>query len=116
MEENLEEIQKIIESLDNIEKLIDRIIINEDFETLPKILDQRKKILEKMAIYSSSDLIQNRINKLLNDDKKRIIEIQNEMGKIKNQLKTANTGRRAIKNGYMKIQEEFSKRRFNSNG
>ncbi|WGS65479.1 coiled-coil domain-containing protein [Marinitoga aeolica] len=116
MEENSEEIKNLIEDLNKIENLIDRIILNEDFETLPKILEQRKKILDKMVKYSSSLLIKNRVEKLTEDDKKRINKIKSEMEKVKKQIKTANKGKVAIKNGYMKIQEEISRRRFNSNG
>ncbi|WP_129409835.1 hypothetical protein [Marinitoga lauensis] len=116
MEENSEEIKNLIEDLNKIENLIDRIIVNGDFETLPKILDQRKKILEKMTNFSSNELIQNRIDKLLKIDEARINTIKNEMEKIKSQLKTTNIGKKAIKHGYMKIQEEFTRRKFNSNG
>ncbi|KAF2956104.1 hypothetical protein [Marinitoga sp. 38H-ov] len=115
-DENIKDIKILIENLDKIENLIDRIIYNGDFETLPKILDQRKSILEKMLIFSSSQLIQDRIDKLLEDDKKRIEIIKPEMEKIKQMLKTTNKGKIAIKNGYMKVQDEVAKRRFNSNG
>jgi lauroyl/myristoyl acyltransferase len=110
------DIKRLIEDLDKIENLIDRIIHNGDFETLPKILDQRKSILEKMVIFSSSQLIQDRVNKLLEDDKKRVEIIKPEMEKIRQLLKTTNRGKTAIKNGYMKVQDEVAKRRFNSNG
>ncbi|OQY10073.1 MAG: hypothetical protein B6I29_02230 [Marinitoga sp. 4572_148] len=116
MEENFEDIQKLIENLNKIENLIDRIITNEDFETLPSILEERKKLLEKMVKYASSQSIQDRIDIMLKDDERRMNKMQTEMKKIKNQLKTTNTGKKAIKHGYMKIQEEFSRRRFNSNG
>ncbi|SHF19784.1 hypothetical protein SAMN02745164_01985 [Marinitoga hydrogenitolerans DSM 16785] len=116
MNENSNEINSLIAELDKIEGLINRIIQNEDFETLPKILEQRKKILEKMALFSEEKIIQDRIEKLLNDDNIKMEKIKKDMEKIKQQLKTANKGKIAIKNGYMKIQEEVSKRKFNSNG
>ncbi|NUU99177.1 hypothetical protein XO12_03340 [Marinitoga sp. 1154] len=114
--ENIKEVKELIENLDNLEKLIDRIILNEDYEVLPRILEQRKTVLQKMERFSTSDLIINRVKKLLEDDKKRMDKIKPEMEKIKNQLKTTNKGKLAIKNGYMKVQEEITKRRFNSNG
>jgi 6-pyruvoyl-tetrahydropterin synthase len=116
MEENYEEINNLIMDLDKIENLIDRIILNGDFETLPKILEQRKKILEKMTTFAYSDLIKNRVMKVIEDDQERINKIKPEMESLKNQLKITNKGKVAIKNGYLKVQEEFIKRKFNSNG
>ncbi|NUU96029.1 hypothetical protein XO10_07040 [Marinitoga sp. 1135] len=114
--ENLKEISLLIEELEKIESLIDRMIKNEDYETMPKILEQRKKILEKMLPFADNEKIKEKALFILEKDKERINHIKPEMEKIKKLLKTTNKGKIAIKNGYMKVNEEISRRKFNSNG
>jgi len=116
----MEEILEILEKTLLITKEINKYLEN-DTDKISDLLDEREKLLLKIQDKKETHILNPAETKIIEEINKQEEEIRekikNEMASLRNQANKVKTGNRAIKNGYMKINEEFRvKRDFSGRG
>lgn len=114
--------EKALEILIKIEdcskKALDTII-NENFESLPPVLECRSNLIALLAKAQSADLetekaVLHRIEKL---ESKMLEILKNNTNETKDSINTVTKGKKAIKNGYFKSKMGYEKNnRFSKRG
>lgn len=115
---------KIDETLEEILRttvMVRNCIERDDIEKIDDILDLRQDLLESIQDELKNHVLSETGLKIVDNirlEEDRIREIaRKEMEELRNQANNVKLGAKAIKNGYMKINEEFRvKRDFSGRG
>ena len=86
-------------------------IINEKFELLPSILDQRGELISLLdkaqsTYFENEKTVLHRIEKL---ESKMLEHLKNSTTETKHSINTVSKGKKAVKNGYFKSKNEYDK-------
>ncbi|HOB16199.1 MAG TPA: hypothetical protein PK894_01690 [Defluviitoga sp.] len=101
------ELEFIISEIEKIESVLDNLIKNSDFEELSKSLDRRYALLEQLEDYKTDPRVLTFVNDILEKDIHRHNLIKEQIEKLKNNQLEIQKSKKAMKNGYLKVEEEI---------
>lgn len=116
MSELNNEILKVINELELIEKKLDSDIEKEDFIHYNSLLESRMKTFKKMENFLENDNVKGILKNILEKDKKRTELINEKLNKLKGDQLNIQKGKNAIKKGYYNVQEGLRRKKIDKSG
>jgi len=109
-------IEEIISKINKKEKILDDSLKNDDFETFSKTLEERFELLKQLEPFKTETAVKNTIENILKRDSERSKSIKEKMKKIKVDQFNVQVSKKAMKKGYLKIEESMSRHKINKSG
>jgi len=109
-------IEEIISKINKKEETLDDLLKNDDFETLSKTLEERFELLKQLEPFKTETAVKNVIENILKKDSERSKSIEEKMRKIKGDQFNVQMSKKAMKKGYLKIEESISRHKINKSG
>jgi len=109
-------IEEIISKINQKEKILDDSLKNDDFEAFSKSLEERFKLLKQLEPFKNEMTVKNVTESILKKDSERSKTIEDKMRKIKVDQFNVQTSKKAMKKGYLKIEESISRHKINKSG
>jgi succinate dehydrogenase/fumarate reductase flavoprotein subunit len=109
-------IEEIISKINKKEETLDDSLKNDDFETLSKTLEERFELLKQLEPFKTETAVKNVIENILKKDSERSKSIEEKMRKIKGDQFNVQMSKKAMKKGYLKIEESISRHKINKSG
>ncbi|PNR97887.1 hypothetical protein X927_10400 [Petrotoga mexicana DSM 14811] len=109
-------IEEIISKINKTEEILDGSLKNNDFETFSKTLEERFELLKQLEPFRTEITVKNIIENILKKDSERSKSIEKKMRKIKDDQFNVQVSKKAMKKGYLKIEESMSRHKINKSG
>lgn len=110
------EIEEYLKQISKIEESLDESLKKEDFDIFSKFLENRYEILKKLEQFKDNPSVKNMTDKILKKDKERSQIINNKIESLKENQLTVQSSKKAMKNGYLKVEESIARHRINKSG
>jgi hypothetical protein len=111
-----EEIESIISEIEKIENNLDDSIKNSDFEEFSKSLNKRYLLLQKLESYKTDLRVLEFVNNILKKDSIRQNLIEKQINELKDDQLQIQKSKKAMKNGYLRVDEEMRRHNINKSG
>ncbi|MDY6895292.1 MAG: hypothetical protein SVO01_07765 [Thermotogota bacterium] len=109
-------IEEIISKINKKEETLDDSLKNDDFETFSKTLEERFELLKQLEPFKTETAVKNVIENILKKDSERSKSIEEKMRRIKGDQLNVQMSKKAMKKGYLKIEESISRHKINKSG
>ncbi|KUK79980.1 MAG: Uncharacterized protein XD96_1724 [Petrotoga mobilis] len=109
-------LEEIISEINKKEKNLDDSLKNDDFQTFSKLLEERFELLKQLEPFKTETAVKNVIENILKKDSERSKNIEEKMQKIKVDQINVQVSKKAMKKGYLKIEESISRHKINKSG
>lgn len=111
-----EKIEFLLSEIGNIENKLENLLKNSDFEGFSKSLEERYLLLKQLEYYKTDPRVLEVVNNILKKDSARHDLIIDQINKLKvNQLQIQKS-KKAMKNGYLKVEEGMRRHNINKSG
>ncbi len=109
-------IEELISKINKKENTLDDSLENDNFEIFSKTLEERLELLKQLEPFKNELAVKNVLEKILKKDSERSKSIEEKMKKIKGDQFNVQVSKKAMKKGYLKIEESLSRHKINRGG
>lgn len=109
-------LKEIINEINKKEKALDDSLKTDDFGTFSKLLEERFELLKQLEPFKTETSVKNIIENILKKDSERSKSIEEKMKKIKGDQFNVQVSKKAMKKGYLKVEESLSRHKINKSG